>query len=114
MYVTRLSGSLGRAVEYGVQAAAEAADDPSLQAEVYELLSRLSDNDIARKLDAARKGLEAIGRIPAPDPDVAFYVRAALVEAEFYAGLGIHLDRLDGLDPGEPPALPAGAHRVAR
>ena len=45
------------------------------------------------------KGLEAIGRIAVPDPSVAFYVRAALVEAEFYAGLGIHLERLDGLDP---------------
>ena len=40
MYVTRLSGALGRAVEYGLQAAQEATDDPTLQAEVYELLSR--------------------------------------------------------------------------
>src|SRR5262249_41587946 len=33
-----------------------------------------------------------------PDPYVVFHVRAALIEAEFYAGLGIHLERLDGLD----------------
>ncbi len=33
-------------------------------------------------------------------------MRAALVEAEFYAGLGIHLDRLDGLDPGTRPRFP--------
>ena len=102
MYVTRLSGSLARALEYGVQAAAEAAADPSLQAEVFEMLSRLSDNDIARKLGTARAALDAIGRIAVPDPSVEFHVRAALVEAEFYAGLGIHLDRLDGLDPGTP------------
>jgi DNA-binding CsgD family transcriptional regulator len=106
MYVTRLSGSPGRAVEHGIQAAAEAAGDPSLQAEVFELLSRISDNDIARKLDTARQGLEAIDRIATPDPDVAFYVRAALVEAEFYAGLGIHLERLEGLDPGTRPRFP--------
>jgi DNA-binding CsgD family transcriptional regulator len=106
MYVTRLSGSLGRGVEYGVRAAAEAAEDPSFQAEVFELLSRISDNDIARKLDAARQGLEALGRVAAPDPEVVFYVRAALVEAEFYAGLGIHLDRLEGLDPGTRPRFP--------
>lgn len=100
MYVTRLSGSLGRAVEHGVRAAAEAGHDPSFQAEVYELLSRLSDDDIARKLDAARKAQESIGRISMPEPDVVFNVRAALVEAEFYAGLGIHLERLEGLDHG--------------
>lgn len=100
MYVSRLSGSLGRAMEYGVRAAAEAAEDPSFQAEVFELLSRLSDNDVARKLDAARKGMEALGRVADPDPEMVFYARAALVEAEFYAGLGIHLDRLEGLDPG--------------
>jgi DNA-binding CsgD family transcriptional regulator len=106
MYVTRLSGALGRAVEHGVLAAREAADDPSLQAEVYEMLSRLSDDDIGRKLDAARKGLEALARIPDPDPDVVFHVRAALVEAEFYAGLGIHLDRLDGVDVGTRVRFP--------
>jgi DNA-binding CsgD family transcriptional regulator len=106
MYVTRLSGSLGRAVEYGVRAAAEAAEDPSFQAEVFELLSRISDNDIARKLDAARNGLEALGRVAAPDPEVVFYVHAALVEAEFYAGLGIHLDRLEGLSPGTRQRFP--------
>ena len=66
MYVTRLSGALGRAVEHGVLAAREAADDPSLQAEVYEMLSRLSDDDIGRKLDAARKGLEALMKRPEP------------------------------------------------
>jgi DNA-binding CsgD family transcriptional regulator len=106
MYVVRLSGSLERAVDLGVQAAAEAAADPLFQGEVYELLSRLSDNDIARKLEAARHGLEAIAGIPAPDPDVAFFVRAAMVEAEFYAGLGIHLDRLDGLEPGSRRRFP--------
>ena len=106
MYVRRLSGSLGRAVDHGLQAAAEAAGDPSFQAEVYEMLSRLSDNDIERKLDAARKGFEAIDRIADPDPDVVFHVRAALIEAEFYAGLGIHLERLDGLDPGTTRRFP--------
>jgi DNA-binding CsgD family transcriptional regulator len=106
MYVTRLSGALGRAVERGQQAAEEAADDPSLQAEVYELLSRLSDDDIERKLDTARKGSEAIERIPDPDPEVVFYVRAALVEAEFYAGLGIHLERLEGVAPETKPRFP--------
>ena len=106
MYVTRLSGSLGRAVQYGIQAVAEAGDDPSFQAEAFELLSRLSDDDIARKLDAARKGLDALGRVAAPDSEVSFYVHAALVEAEFYAGLGIHLDRLHGLDPATRPQFP--------
>jgi DNA-binding CsgD family transcriptional regulator len=106
MYVLRLSGSLGRAVEYGVQAAAEAAEDPMFQAEVYQLLSRLSDNDIAGKLDAARKGLDVIAGIPFPDPDVVFYVQAAMVEAEFYAGLGIHLERLDGIEPGNRLPFP--------
>jgi DNA-binding CsgD family transcriptional regulator len=106
MYVTRLSGSLGRAVDYGVQAAEEAAGDPSFQAEVFEILSRISDDDIARKLDAARKAIEAIGRIPVPDPDVVFHVRAALVEAEFYAGLGIHLERLESSDPGTGQRFP--------
>jgi DNA-binding CsgD family transcriptional regulator len=106
MYVSRLSGSLGRSVEYGVRAAAEAVEDPPFQAEVFELLSRLSDNDIARKLDAARKGLEALGRVAAPDPEMVFYARAALVEAEFYAGLGVHLDDLDGLDPGTRVRFP--------
>src|SRR6185503_8055141 len=106
MYVTRLSGSLGRAVAYGVQAATEAAGDPSLQADVFEMLSRMSDDDVARKLDAARNGLAALGTIAVPDPEMAFYVHAALVEAEFYAGLGIHLERLDGLDPGTRPRFP--------
>jgi ATP/maltotriose-dependent transcriptional regulator MalT len=73
---------------------------------VYETLSRISDDDIARKLDTARKGLDAIGRIAVPDPEVAFYVRAAVVEAEFYAGLGVHLERLEGLDPGTRPRFP--------
>jgi DNA-binding NarL/FixJ family response regulator len=106
MYVARLSGSLERAVEHGVQAAAEAAGDPLLQAEVLELLSRISDNDIARKLDAARRALEVVEQVPYADPGVVFQVRAALVEAEFYAGLGIHLDRLEGLDPGATPRFP--------
>lgn len=99
MYVTRLSGSLEEAVAYGQQAVLEAEDDPSLQAEIYELLSRLADTDMELKLDAARKGLDAVARIPDPDPEVAFYARAAMVEAEFLAGLGIHLDAL-----GPPPA----------
>jgi DNA-binding CsgD family transcriptional regulator len=106
MYVTRLSGSLVRATEYGVQAVAEAVDDPSFQAEVCELLSRFSDNDVARKLEVARTGLEAIGRVPVPDPYVDFHVQAALVEAEFYAGLGVHLERLEGLDPGLQARFP--------
>jgi DNA-binding CsgD family transcriptional regulator/tetratricopeptide (TPR) repeat protein len=106
MYVTRLSGALGRAVEHGVRAAREAADDPALQAEVYEMLSRLSDDDVGRKLDAARRGLDAVDRIPQPDPDLVFHARAALVEAEFYAGLGVHLDRLDGVDPGTRVRFP--------
>jgi DNA-binding CsgD family transcriptional regulator len=103
MYVTRLSGSLGRAIEFGRQAAAEADGHPLFQAEVYELLSRICDNDIERKLDAARNGIAALAQVGDADAYVAFHVRAALVEAEFYAGLGIHLDRLDGLDS------PAGA-----
>jgi DNA-binding NarL/FixJ family response regulator len=106
MYVTRLSGAPGRAVEYGVQAAAEAADDPLFQAEVYQLLSRLSDDDIDRKLDTARRAVEAVANIAFPDPDVVFYVQAAMVEAEFYAGLGIHLDRLDGIEPGTRQTFP--------
>jgi DNA-binding CsgD family transcriptional regulator/KaiC/GvpD/RAD55 family RecA-like ATPase len=106
MYVARLSGSLERAVEHGVQAAAEAAGDPLLQAEVLELLSRISDNDIARKLDAARRALEVVEQVLDPDPEVVFQVRAALVEAEFYAGLGIHLERLEGLDPGARTRFP--------
>jgi DNA-binding CsgD family transcriptional regulator/KaiC/GvpD/RAD55 family RecA-like ATPase len=106
MYVTRLSGWLGRAVEYGFAAVAEAGDDSSFQSEVYELLSRMSDNDVALKLDAARKALESLQRIPAPDPDVAFHGSAALVEAEFFAGLGVHLGRLEGLEPGGRPRFP--------
>jgi DNA-binding CsgD family transcriptional regulator len=98
-YITRLSGSLGRAVDHGVQAAADAMGDPLLQAEIY-------DGDIEGKLDAARKGLEAIGRVLDPDPDVVFHVRAALVEAEFCAGLGTHLERLSGLDPGTAARFP--------
>jgi DNA-binding CsgD family transcriptional regulator len=106
MYVARLSGSLERAVEHGVQAAAEAAGDPLFQAEVLGLLSRISDNDIPRKLDAARRALEAVDLVPHPDTEVVFQVHAALVEAEFYAGLGIHLERLEGLDPGARPRFP--------
>ena len=106
MYVARLSGSLERAVEHGVQAAAEAAGDPLFQAEALGLLSRISDNDIARKLDAARRALAAVDKVPHPDPEVVFQVHAALVEAEFYAGLGIHLERLEGLDPGASPRFP--------
>jgi DNA-binding NarL/FixJ family response regulator len=106
MYVARISGSLERAVEHGVQAAAEAAGDPLFQAEVLELLSRISDNDIDRKLSAARRALEAVERVPHPDPEVVFQVRAALVEAEFYAGLGIRLERLEGLDPTPRPRFP--------
>jgi DNA-binding CsgD family transcriptional regulator len=106
MYVVRLSGRLERAVEYGVQAAAEAEADPLFQAEVLELLSRISDNDIGRKLEAARRALAAVDRVPRPDPEVVFQVRAALVEAEFYAGLGIHLERLEGLHPGRSVRFP--------
>jgi DNA-binding CsgD family transcriptional regulator len=97
MYITRLSGPLGTAIDYGLRAATEAVDDPVFQAEVYALLSRISSNNIERKLDAARKGIEAIEQVDEPDPYVLFHAHAALVEAEFYAGLGIHLERLDGL-----------------
>jgi DNA-binding CsgD family transcriptional regulator len=76
------------------------------QAEVLELLSRISDNDIPRKLAAARRAVDAVDRAPHPDPGVAFQVRAALVEAEFYAGLGIHLERLDGLGTEAVPRFP--------
>jgi DNA-binding CsgD family transcriptional regulator len=106
MYVTRLSGALGRAVDHGVRAAGEAAEDPLLQAEIFELLSRICDNDVPRKLEYARQALRVLGRAAVPDPDLAFYVRAALVEAEFYAGLGIHLERLEGLDPGTRTRFP--------
>src|SRR5262249_18846094 len=95
MYVTRMSGSLQEAVAFGVRAAEEAQDDPAFQAEVYELLPRLADTDVSLKRDAARKGLDALERIPDADPEVAYYARAAMVEAEFLAGLGIHLDALD-------------------
>lgn len=99
MYVVRLSGSLEQAVELGAQAAREAEGDPQLQAEVWGMLSRISDNDIPLKLEAARRASEAVEEVAHPDPEVAFEVRAALVEAEFYAGLGIHLERLEGTTP---------------
>ncbi|HZP53067.1 LuxR C-terminal-related transcriptional regulator [Actinocrinis sp.] len=101
MYVTRLSGQLGRAIDQGLQAIENAAGHPQFQAEVYELLSRVSDNDIERKLALARSGIAAVQQVADPDPHVLFHARAALVEAEFYTGLGIHLERLDGLNP--PP-----------
>jgi DNA-binding CsgD family transcriptional regulator len=100
MYVIRLSGDLEPAIRCGLRAVEESADDPSYQAECYEMLSRLSDNDIGRKLATARAGLAVLERIADPDPYVVFHMRAALMEAEFYAGLGIHLERLEGLDPG--------------
>jgi DNA-binding NarL/FixJ family response regulator len=106
MYVARLSGSLERAVEHGREAAREAESDPLFRAEVLELLSRISDSDVVLKLDAARQALDAVDRVPRPDPEVVFQVRAALVEAEFYAGLGIHLERLEGLDPEVRPRFP--------
>jgi DNA-binding CsgD family transcriptional regulator len=106
MYVVRIAGSLERAVEHGVRAAEEAAVDPLFQAEVLELLSRISDNDVPFKLDAARRALEAVERAPRPDPELVFQVRAALVEAEFYAGLGVHLERLDGLSTDVTPRFP--------
>jgi DNA-binding CsgD family transcriptional regulator len=40
------------------------------------------------------------------DPELVFQVRAALVEAEFYAGLGVRLDRLDGLSAEQTPRFP--------
>jgi DNA-binding CsgD family transcriptional regulator len=95
MYVARMSGSLERAIEYGTQAAADAADAPEVQAEIYELLSRIADNDADLKMEAASRGLDALGGIPHPDPEVAYYCRAAVVEARFAAGLGIHLEELD-------------------
>jgi DNA-binding CsgD family transcriptional regulator len=99
MYVARASGGMVRSVEYGLRAAEEAAADPAFQAEAYEWLSRMADNDTALKLDTARRGLDAIGRVRDPDPEAVFYAKAALVEAEFHAGLGIHLDMLE-----DPPA----------
>jgi DNA-binding CsgD family transcriptional regulator len=106
MYVARLAGSLERAVGYGVQAVDEAGGDGLFRAEVLELLSRISDNDIARKLGTAQRALAAVEEVRHPDPEVVFHVRAALVEAEFYAGLGVRLDRLDGLDPGTRTRFP--------
>jgi DNA-binding CsgD family transcriptional regulator len=106
MYVTRLAGSLERAVEHGIRAAEEATGDPLVRSEILELLSRISDNDIPRKLDAARRSVEAVEQVPHPDPEVVFQARAALVEAEFYAGLGIHLERLEGLDAELTPRFP--------
>jgi DNA-binding CsgD family transcriptional regulator len=106
MYVVRLSGSLERAVEHGIRAAAEAESDPLFQAEVLELLSRICDNDIDLKLQTARRAIDAVSLVARPDPEVVFQVRAALVEAEFYAGLGIHLERLTGLGPGARVRFP--------
>ncbi|MGC4109067.1 MAG: AAA family ATPase [Nocardioides sp.] len=106
MYVTRLAGSLERAVEYGVQAAAEAGGDALFRAEVLELLSRICDSDVALKLDSARRAIAAVEEVRDPDPEVVFFVRAALVEAEFYAGLGVRLDRLEGLEPGTRVRFP--------
>lgn len=106
MYVTRIAGSLERAVELGVQAASEAGSDAVFRAEVLELLSRISDNDIGLKLDTARQAVAAVSGVRDPDPEVVFQVNAALVEAEFYAGLGVHLERLEGLDPEARPRFP--------
>lgn len=114
MYIARVSGPLGTAIDYGLQAATESVGDPVFQAEVYSLLSRISNNDIERKLDAARKGIEAIERVCEPDPYVLFHAHAALVEAEFYAGLGIHLERLDGLHPPAGFRFPPVRTAVAR
>ncbi len=112
MYIRRLTASIEVAIEEGMRVVTEAADDLSLQAEVYEMLSRLSDNDIGRKLATARAGLAALKLIADPDPYIVFHMQAARVEAEFYAGLGIHLEHLDGLDPGSrqqfPPTRTAG------
>src|SRR5262249_12082170 len=69
-------------------------------------------NDVPSKLDAARRALEAVNRAPHPDAGVAFQVRAALVEAEFFAGLGVHLERLDVGDAEAAPRFPPG--RAAR
>ncbi len=101
MYVARVSGSLERAIEHGTQAALDAADAPQLQAEIYELLSRIADNDAGLKMEAASRGLDALGRIQDPDAEVAYYSRAALLEARFVAGLGIDLETLDPV-PAEP------------
>jgi DNA-binding CsgD family transcriptional regulator len=101
MYVARTSGVIERAIEHGTQAVADAEDAPELQAEIYELLSRIADNDAELKLDAASHGLAALARMPDPDPEVAFYGRAALLEAQFAAGLGIRLEALEPI-PAEP------------
>ena len=101
MYVARMSGAIERAIEHGTQAAADAAGAPPLQAEIYELLSRIADNDAALKLAAASKGVDALARMRDPDAEVAYYSRAALLEARFAAGLGIHLEALEPI-PAEP------------
>ncbi len=101
MYVARMSGSLERAIEHGTQGAADAVEAPQLQAEIYELLSRIADNDADLKVEAASKGLDALARIQDPDAEVAYYSRAALLEARFVAGLGIDLETLDPV-PAEP------------
>ena len=106
MYVARPLGGMNRSVAYGLQAAQEAADDPAFQSEVYEWLSRQADNDSALKLETARKALEALERVPDPDPELAFYARAALVEADFYAGRGIRLDLLEDAPTETKPRFP--------
>jgi DNA-binding CsgD family transcriptional regulator len=106
MYVARSATGIKGAVEYGEQAVVESVDDPAFQAEVLEHLSRVADHDSVLKLDTARMAMAAMARVTDPDPVALFYVRAAVVEAEFHAGLGIHLELLAEAPPDEPPSFP--------
>ncbi|MDX6308476.1 MAG: hypothetical protein QOI06_1522 [Nocardioidaceae bacterium] len=106
MYVARSATGIERAVEYGEQAVLESVDDPAFQAEVLEHLSRVADHDSALKLDMARRAMRAMSQVTEPNPVALFYVRAALVEAEFHAGLGIHLELLANPPPEGPPGFP--------
>lgn len=94
MYVARSATGSGPATEYGERAVADSAGDPAFQAEVLEHLSRVADHDSALKLDTARRAMQAISQVADPNPVALFYIRAAVVEAEFHAGLGIHLEML--------------------
>jgi DNA-binding CsgD family transcriptional regulator len=50
--------------------------------------------------------MAAMSQVADPSPIADFYVRAALVEAEFHAGLGIHLELLCDAPPEEVPSFP--------
>ena len=113
MYVTRLSGALGIAVEYGLQAAQEATDDPTLQAEVYELLSRLSDDDVGRKLDTARKGSAAIERLPRSRSRSRVLRTRGARRGRVLRGTRDPPRAPRGARTGDQASLPAGPNRLA-